>query len=96
MALTHAESLVEELDLHVRERVRREGVDPQRDAPLVRRIAEDVVRDHDQRSLTGMVAPVPDVDSMVGEIVARVSGFGPLQPFLDDPTVEEVWINDPS
>ena len=25
-----------------------------------------------------------------------MSGFGPLQPFLDDPTVEEVWINDPS
>ena len=23
-------------------------------------------------------------------------GFGPLQPFLDDPTVEEVWINEPS
>ena len=25
----------------------------------------------------------------------RVSGFGPLQPFLDDPEVEEVWINSP-
>ena len=37
-----------------------------------------------------------DVDSVVGELVARVSGFGPLQPFLDDPTVEEIWINDPS
>ena len=43
-----------------------------------------------------MVAAVPDVDAVVGELVARVSGFGPLQPFLDDPQVEEVWINDPS
>ena len=25
----------------------------------------------------------------------RISGFGPLQPFLDDPEVEEVWINSP-
>jgi hypothetical protein len=33
---------------------------------------------------------------VVGELVARVSGFGPLQAFLDAPTVEEVWINDPS
>src|SRR5690349_7142220 len=90
------DELVEELDQHVRELVRQEAVDPQRDAALVRRIAESVVRDHDDRSLTGVVAPVPDVDSMVGELVARVSGFGPLQPFLDDPTVEEVWINDPS
>ena len=94
-ANAHAE-LVESLDLRVREAVRREGVDPQRDATVVRRLAEDVVRAHDQRSLTGVVAPVSDMDSMVGELVARVSGFGPLQQFLDDPTVEEVWINDPS
>jgi len=88
--------LVELLDGHVRELVRREGVDPQRDAGVVRRIAERVVRDHDERSLTGVVASVPDVEAVVGELVARVSGFGPLQPFLDDPEVEEVWINDPS
>ena len=102
MTTTHAgaratghDELVEQLDAHVREVVRREGVDPQRDAGVVRRIAESVVRDHDERSLTGVVAPVPDVHSVVGELVARVSGFGPLQPFLDDPSVEEVWINDP-
>ena len=91
----HAD-LVESLDQRLRETVRREGVDPQRDAVVVRRLAQDVVRAHDERSLTGVVAPVSDVDSMVGELVARVSGFGPLQQFLDDPTVEEVWVNDPS
>jgi pilus assembly protein CpaF len=97
MTLTDAHSeLVDELDQHVRELVRREGVDPQRDAIVVRRIAEGVVRDHDERSLTGAVTPVPNPESVVGELVARVSGFGPLQPFLDDPAVEEIWINDPS
>jgi pilus assembly protein CpaF len=97
MTLTdaHAE-LVDQLDQHVRERVRREGVDPQRDATVVRRIAEGVVSDHDERSLTGAVIPVPNPESVVRELVARVSGFGPLQPFLDDPAVEEIWINDPS
>jgi pilus assembly protein CpaF len=92
---THA-ALVESLDQRVREAVRREGVDPQREAVVVRRLAEAVVRAHDERSLTGVVAPVSDTDAMVGELVARVSGFGPLQPFLDDPTVEEIWVNDPS
>ena len=24
-----------------------------------------------------------------------VAGFGPLQTYLDDPTVEEIWINEP-
>lgn len=92
---THAD-LIEELDGRVREQVRTEGVDPQRDAAIVRRIAEDVVRRHDERSLTGAVVPVADPGAVVGELIARVSGFGPLQPFLDDPDVEEVWINDPS
>ncbi|WP_309649910.1 ATPase, T2SS/T4P/T4SS family [Nocardioides sp.] len=100
--MTHAETLdqhqalVDHLDERVRALVRGEGVDPQRDATVVRRIAEGVVREYDERSLTGQVAPVPDVGTMVGELVARVSGFGPLQAFLDDPAVEEVWINDPS
>ncbi len=76
--------------------MRREGVDPQREAAAVRRIAEDVVRDHDQLSLTGAVAPVADADAVVTDLLARVAGFGPLQPFLDDPEVEEVWINSPS
>lgn len=99
MTLTHEEArveLLERLDGRVREIVRNEGVDPQRDAALVRRIAEGVVRAHDEHSLTGAVAPVPDVQAVVGEIVARLSGFGSLQPFLDDPEVEEIWINDPS
>lgn len=89
-------ALVDQLDETVRAIVRREGVDPQRDAGTVRRIAEGVVREHDERSLTGQVAPVGDVDRVVGELVARVAGFGPLQPLLDDPSVEEIWINDPS
>jgi pilus assembly protein CpaF len=24
-----------------------------------------------------------------------MAGFGPLQPFLDDPEIEEIWINEP-
>ena len=31
----------------------------------------------------------------VRNLVESVSGFGPLQPYLDDPTVEELWINEP-
>lgn len=92
---SHSE-LVEMLDAQVRERVRSDGVDPQRDAGLVRHIAQDVVRRHDERSLTGAVVPVADPDGVVGELIARVAGFGPLQPYLDDPEVEEIWINDPS
>ena len=96
MATTHAEALVEELDQHVRELVRREGIDPQRGQRpgVVRRIAEGVVISHDERSLTGAVAGARRHrrDHPAGR---ADSGFGPLQRFLDDSTVEEVWIDEP-
>ena len=96
---THDQShvvLVEQLDAQVRERVRRDGVDPQVQASAVRRIAEAVVAEHDDLSLTGAVAPVADAAAVVGELVARISGLGAIQAFLDDPEVEEIWINEPS
>jgi pilus assembly protein CpaF len=99
MSLTYADAhgeLIEALDARLRAAVRAEALDPQRDAGVVRRLAERVVGEHDQRSLTGAVLPVGDHDAVVEELVARVSGFGALQRYLDDPTVEEVWINDPS
>jgi len=71
-ANAHAD-LIKQLDSRVREIVRHEAVDPQRDNMLVRRIAEGVVRAHDERSLTGRVAPISDPDGLVGELVARVS-----------------------
>jgi pilus assembly protein CpaF len=99
MSLTYADShtdVLESLDAALRSAVRTEGVDPQRDAAVVRRLAGQVVAAHDQRSLSGVVPPVGDAEAAVDELVARVSGFGPLQRYLDDPTVEEIWINHPS
>jgi len=79
----------------VRDEVRQRGVDPARDPLAVRRLAEEAAHRHDQRSLTGAVAALEDETGAVGEIVARLSGLGPLQPLLDDPDVEEIWVNSP-
>lgn len=89
-------SVVDALAEQLRDGVRRAGIDPQTDVRHVRRLAEQLTRDHDDRSLTGAVRPLIDPEAVVGELVARVSGFGPLQVLLDDPTVEEIWINSPS
>ncbi|MCT2042269.1 Flp pilus assembly complex ATPase component TadA [Pseudoclavibacter alba] len=37
-----------------------------------------------------------DEQAMVREVLARVTGFGALQPYLDDPEIEEIWVNAPS
>ncbi|TCJ29972.1 CpaF family protein [Nocardioides jejuensis] len=89
-------ALVEQIDQRVRERVRAEGVDPQHEPTAVRRLAEEAVRLHDERSLTGQVLRVVDPSRVITEVVARVAGFGALQPYLEDDEVEEIWINKPS
>ncbi len=89
------EATLARLDEELRDAVRREGLDPQHQVDAVRRLATRLVVAHDERSLTGAVVPLADPDGTVAELVARVAGFGPLQPFLDDPEVEEVWINAP-
>ncbi|GAA3527591.1 ATPase, T2SS/T4P/T4SS family [Aeromicrobium panaciterrae] len=80
----------------VRDLVRERRIDPRTDADSVRRAALDAIAEHESRSLTGAVRSLDEPDLVVGQIVADVSGFGPLQPYLDDETVEEIWINEPS
>lgn len=88
--------LVDQFDQQLKAAVRRSGVDPQRETERVRALAVQAVAAHDELSLTGAVVPVADAAALVDELVARVSGFGALQRYLDDPEVEEIWINDPS
>lgn len=80
----------------VRELIRRRGVDPARDPDGVRRLVEDAVADYGDRSLSGGLPQLPDPDGTVKTVVDAVAGLGPLQPYLDDPAVEEIWINEPS
>lgn len=79
----------------VRELVRRERIDPQADPDAVRRVALDAVAAHERHSLTGAVRPLDAPDLVVDKLVADLAGLGPLQPLLDDPSVEEIWINQP-
>lgn len=96
MSLSDTFDVLTSLDVALRDSVRREGIDPQRDLASVRALAERVVADHDQRSLTGAVVPVQDPRRVVDELIANLAGFGPLQQYLEDPEVEEIWVNEPS
>ena len=68
---------------------------PARNRDLATRIARAEVRRHNDFALARGLAPVDDEASCVREVLAAVAGYGPLQPYLDDQTVEEVWINAP-
>lgn len=79
----------------VRERLRADGVDPAADPVVAERTAAAEVRDHNDLAFARGLTPVDDESAMVREVMAAVSGYGPLQALLDDPGVEELWINAP-
>lgn len=83
------------VDGEVRELIRRRGLDPFTDPGPVRLLVRDVVADYSERSLTSALPPIGDVESVVRDVLDRVAGFGPLQRHLDDPEVEEIWVNEP-
>lgn len=86
-------SLVEQ---EVRELVRRRGIDPSRDeSARVTELVEEVLNDYEMRVHGSTLPRVTDRSMVLREVVARVAGLGPLQPFMDDPSVEEIWINGP-
>lgn len=87
---------VRTLEGEVRELIRRSGLDPARDEVAVRRLVRDAVCDYDERSMHGGLPVLPDLDAASRAVWDTVAGFGPLQPYLDDPTIEEVWVNEPS
>ncbi|MBD8059946.1 CpaF family protein [Cellulomonas sp. JH27-2] len=84
------------LESEVRELIRRRGVDPVRDRPAITALVSDAMADYDQRSILGSVPPLVDAGAAHKALVDAVSGLGPLQRYLDDPEVEEIWINSPA
>jgi pilus assembly protein CpaF len=80
----------------VRGRVLRENIDLARDEALAARYADEEVRRYSERALAGAHAPLGDEPGTAREVVASITGYGPLQPFFEDPTVEEIWINSPT
>lgn len=79
----------------VRRRLRLENTDPSAAPEEARRIAQAEVRRHNDLALSRGEAMIDDEAACVRDVLASVSGFGVLQPLLDDPTIEEIWFNGP-
>jgi hypothetical protein len=89
-------SAVAAVEDEVRELVRRRGLDPVEQSAAVRRLVDEVIADYGERSIAGALAPLPDTRAVARVVFDAVAGFGPLQPYLDDPLVGEIWINEPT
>lgn len=80
----------------VRDLIRVRGVDPARDgAGAVERLVDEVLSDYDARVQSSNLPRLDDRARVRKSVLDQVAGYGPLQPLLDDPEVEEIWINGP-
>src|SRR6478752_10205573 len=83
------------LESEVRELVRRRALDPVAEPGAVARLIDEAIGDYVDRVTTSQLPPLADRTAVAREIHDAIAGFGPLQPYLDDPAVEEIWINEP-
>ncbi|WP_460774318.1 CpaF family protein [Microbacterium sp. GXF7504] len=96
MSLAHAAPAAHlALAERVRERLRRDGTDPTREPEVAAQVVRAELRRHNDLALAQGGVTIDDEAGAVRDVLAAVGGFGPLQPYLDDPTIEEIWINGP-
>ena len=81
---------VGEVIQEVRTRVRTGGISPHEEVIELRHMVEDILS---QSTSAASDHESPQV--LVEQIANHISGFGQLQPLLDDLSVEEIWINEP-
>jgi pilus assembly protein CpaF len=74
----------------VRTRVRTGGISPHEEVIELRHIVEDILSQS-----TSAASDNESPQELVEQIANQISGFGLLQPLLDDPSIEEIWINEP-
>ncbi len=79
----------------VRDRLRAEQTDPGRQPERAEQLTALEVRRHNDFALARGQELIEDENACVRAVLAMVAGFGPLQGLLDDPLVEEIWINAP-
>ena len=87
---------VTRIESDVRRRIRESGMDPSRDVAAVRALVMEELAAWDRRALAGSEVPVADAVGTAKAVLDNVAGLGPLQRYLDDPEVEEIWLNSPA
>ncbi|MDO5727600.1 MAG: ATPase, T2SS/T4P/T4SS family, partial [Bowdeniella nasicola] len=82
-------------ETHVRKLVAEREIDPNHDEGAMNQILDEAVIAYEREVLSGRANGDRDIEALRKAAYDAVVGFGPLQPLLEDPSIEEVWINGP-
>lgn len=59
-------------------------------------LVQGEVRRFSERSLAGSGEVIHDERDVARQVFDQLTGYGPLQPFLDDTEIEEIWVSEPN
>ena len=79
----------------VRELIRRRGIDPVTDQRATRLLIDEVITHYEERVPNSTLPPLIDRPTAARFVFDALAGFGPLQRYLEDTDIEEIWINEP-
>ena len=77
------------LEGEVRELVRRRALDPAAEPGAVATLIDEAIGDYLDRVTTSQLPPISDRNGVARAIHDAIAGFGPLQPLLDDPGIDD-------
>lgn len=86
---------VEIIRAEVRDLIRVRGIDPRSDTRPTADVIDEVIRSYDERTLSGSLPLLTDAEAARRSVLDDLTGYGAIQQYLDDPTVEELWVNGP-
>ncbi len=88
-----ATALRARIEEQVRTALRDDSFDPLGSPERVRVLVERVAAQ--EWLAQGSDASHEELRAVTNEVTNAISGFGVLQPFFDDPLIEEIWVNEP-
>jgi len=74
----------------------RDKLDPRRDFDAVQRLVALIVEDYQAQAHSGNAPALRDTGEMVLRVVRSITGFGAMSELLENPTVEEIFIEGPN
>lgn len=79
----------------VRTAVIRDGLHPSQDRARIDALVAAAVQNYDVRSMRENLPGLGDLDTARRSVMDALTGLGALQPFMEDPSIEEIWLNGP-
>lgn len=93
--LTGQTETEEKLEAQVRDLIRQDNLDPLLEQERALGMIKQVLNSYDDQAARLGLASLQDREGALARLFNRICGFGDLQDYLDDPEVEEIWINSP-